>query len=143
MPDHEPESEREIVVSRAIPVERPARSSASRSATGECVTPRRPLALRSLRGLDPGPEVVEGDAVVERRAVDDLAFAHPRDPGVGVLVRLPIYRDPAAVPDHDHGVAVGEDGADRGGAERFGQGEPSAEGRQDLVDELLRVAVLP
>jgi hypothetical protein len=64
-------------------------------------------------GLDASPEVVEGDAVVERGAVNDPAAGELHDPGVAVLRGLAVAGDPAAVPDNDDGVVVGVDRADR------------------------------
>src|SRR5689334_11391107 len=92
------------------------------------------FALRASRrlsansaGLDARPEIVEGDAVEERGAVDDLAVVELHDPGVAVLVGLTVVGDPAAVPDDDDGVAVRVHPADGDRAERLSPGEPGAE----------------
>src|SRR4051794_33847808 len=69
-----------------------------------CV-PRLP---RGQRG-DAVPEVVEADAVVERRAVDDLPVAQSHGPRVGVAVGRADRRRPDTVPEDDDGVSVGDD----------------------------------
>jgi hypothetical protein len=71
-----------------------------------------------LAGLDSGPKVVEGDAFLERGSVDGLAFVHPHDPGVAVLVGLRVVGDSAAVPGDDHGVTVGVYRSDGDGVRR-------------------------
>jgi hypothetical protein len=70
-------------------------------------------------------------AVVEGGPVDDLAVAHLQKPGVAVLVGLPVVGGPPALPEHDHGVAVGVHRPDRDRTEGIrGSGEPGAEGRE-------------
>src|SRR4051794_9047952 len=100
------------------------------------------MAVPRSAGLDARPEAVEGDAVVERGAVDDLAIGELHDPGVAVLVELAVVGDPAAVPDNGDGVVVGVDAADRDRTEWLTRRESGAERGQDLVDELLLAAVL-
>jgi hypothetical protein len=51
--------------------------------------------------LDSLPEVVEGDAVIDGGAVDDLAAAHLHEPGVAVLVGPAVIGDAAAVPQNE------------------------------------------
>src|SRR4029079_8842920 len=60
----------------------------------------------------PVPEIVEGDAVEERGAVDDETVDESHDPRVAVVVRALVVGDAMAVPHDDDHVAVGDDRAD-------------------------------
>ena len=105
--------------------------------------PRRPRAPRpAYLGLYALPQPIERDAVVERSPFDHKTLGQLHDPGVAVLIWLPVVGDPAPIPDHDHGVVVGPDPADRDRPERLVHREPGPERRQDLIDELLLAAIL-
>jgi hypothetical protein len=65
--------------------------------------------------------------------------AHPHHPGVAVVVASTVIRDPAAIPDHDHGVAIGVDRADANRAKPLAGGEPSSEPREDSSTNYCRV----
>ena len=93
-----------------------------------------PLSANHRRDLI--PELVERDAVVESRAVDDLAVAHPHEPGVSVLLRRVVDRRAETVPQNDDGVVVDVDAADGHRSERVsGRETPAKRGEHRFVGD--------
>jgi hypothetical protein len=98
-----------------------------------------PGPIASLRRHAP-PQVVERNAVLERRAVDHLTVVHPPHPGIAVVVASTVIRDPAAIPDHDHGVAIGVDQADARGRNRSPSANRAPNGARTSSANYCRVA---
>lgn len=68
---------------------------------------------------DPPPQVVEGDAVIERGRLDNEFVSERQEPNVGILVRYPVPRYATGISEDDDGVAIFINAADRDGTEPF------------------------